>query len=104
MALAHVDARMAAIQYLRNAQEHVGRQAGKHMAAAADLHEKEWYAVMDQHDHMPWGGEQGDHLLRVTNRENREALAQGILDAREHYGRAIEQIEKALNAEGETEQ
>lgn len=48
--------------------------------------------------------EAGDHLLEVTSRENREALAKGVLEAREHCERAIEQIGKALAAEGEGEQ
>jgi len=46
----------------------------------------------------------GNHLLEVTSRENREALAKGVLAAKEHYERAIEQIEEALAAEGEAEQ
>ena len=99
-ALAHVDARAAAIKYLRSAQEHVGEQAQEHLEAAASLHDREWDAVMSRHDFMPWGGEKGDHLIEVTTRENREALAKGVMQAKEHYGRAIEHIEKALAAEG----
>jgi hypothetical protein len=99
-ALAHVDARPAAVKYLRAAREHVGGQAVDHLASAAELHDREWHAVMSRHDYMPWGGEQGGHLIQVTTRANREALAEKVLEAKEHYAAAVAHIEKALHAEG----
>ena len=62
----------------------------------------EWDAVMSRHDFMPWGGEKGDHLIEVTTRENREALAKGVLEAKAHHSQAIEHIEKAIEAEAGT--
>lgn len=38
--------------------------------------------------------------LGPTLMKNREALAKGVLEAKEHYGQAIGHIEKALRAEG----
>ena len=48
----------------------------------------------------PWGGERGDRLVELTSRDNREALAKAVLDAKQYYRQAIEHIEKALEAEG----
>lgn len=81
----------------------MGAHAGKLLSAAASLRRKEWHAVVSRRDYMPWGGERG-RLLQVTSRTNREALAKGILDAREHYERDVERLEMALGAEGETAQ
>lgn len=78
----------------------MGERAGKHLGAAAELHGKEWDAIMSQHDHMPWSGETGGHLVEATSRENREALARGVLEAKELYGQAIERIERTLEVEG----
>lgn len=94
VALGFVDARAAAMQYLSDGREHVGAAAAEHLEVAAELLQKEWDAVMSRHDHMPWGGETGPHLIEVTTRENREALPRGVLEAKDHYGRAIEHTER----------
>ena len=72
------------------------------LKAAAGLHDREWDAAMSRHDHMPWGGEKSDRLIEVTTRENREALAKGVLEAKAHHSQAIEHIEKAIEAEAGT--
>jgi hypothetical protein len=93
-------ARKVAADYLEMMQDEVGPQARQRLLAAAELHRRESETMGAAHDAMPWGNVHGEELLARLEPSNREHLAQVILQCKEHFAQAMDEIEKALQAEG----
>jgi hypothetical protein len=93
-------ARVIAANYLEMMQDEVGSQARAHLLAAAELHRQESKTMGAAHDAMPWGNVHGDELLKRLERPNRELLAQVIAECGAYFAQAMDEIEKALEAEG----
>jgi hypothetical protein len=93
-------ARQVAAEYLEMMQGEVGERARAHLLAAADHFRRESETMGAAHDAMPWGNVSGEELAERFEPTNRQVLADVIRECREHYAKAVAEIEKALQAEG----
>jgi hypothetical protein len=93
-------ARKVAGDYLAMMQDEVSSRARAHLLAAAELHKRESETMGAAHDIMLWGNVRGDELLKRVDRANREALSGVIGQCKEYFAQAMDQIQKALEAEG----
>jgi hypothetical protein len=93
-------ARKVAGDYLVMMQDEVGGRAREHLLAAAELHKRESETMGAAHDIMLWGNVRGDELLKRVERANRGALAEVIGHCKGYLARAMDEIQKALEAEG----
>ena len=75
----------------------------EHLLAAAELHRRESETMGDAHDIMLWGNVRGGELLKRVERANREALAEVIGQCKVYFAQAMDEIRKALEAEGADE-
>jgi hypothetical protein len=92
--------RKVAADYLDMMQGEVGSRARSHLLAAAELHRQESKTMSAAHDAMPWGNVHGDELRKRLESPNRERLAQVIAECKGYFAQAMDEIEKALEAEG----
>jgi hypothetical protein len=93
-------ARQVAAEYLEMMQGEVGDQARAHLLAAAGHLRRESETMGAAHDAMPWGNISGEELTRRLEPTNRKNLANVIRECRDHFARAIAEINEAVQAEG----